>query len=195
LSDKKRRKRIGMSTGASAANGGIRRRKTALKVSRRASENVWELIHPSCALERAEDLDEVRKMLAAGECDVAIDELRWLLNGCSDCVMAHKLLGELAAADQDFRLARGHFGYAYEIGLSAMPPKGLPGRLPYRLPANQAFLESAKGLAFCLHELKKPKMAIGVVRTLLKLDPDDPLEVGQWIHEWRGEKCGEMPEQ
>jgi tetratricopeptide (TPR) repeat protein len=111
------------------------------------------------------------------------------LNGCSDCVIAHKLLGELAAAEGDYRLARGHFGYAYEIGLSALPPEGLKGTLPYRLPANQAFLEAAKGLAWCLRKLNKPRMALPVLGELLKLDPSDPLHVGPWKDELRERKA------
>jgi tetratricopeptide (TPR) repeat protein len=182
----RKRARIASDSGDGA---GFRRRLTELSVRRRASDNTWELVHPRCARERTEDLDEVRKMLEAGEADVAIDELRWLLNGCSDCVLAHKLLGELATAEGDYRLARGHFGYAYEIGLSALPPEGLKGTLPYRLPANQAFLEAAKGLALCLRELNKPRMALRVLGELLKLDPSDPLKVGPWKEELRKGKA------
>jgi len=187
LADKRQRKRTRGTGAAAPEDDGVRRRPTELKVRRRPSENAWELVHPRGVLERTDDLDEVQKMLDAGESDVAIDELRWLLNGCSDCVLAHKLLGELAAADGDLRLARGHFGYAYEIGISALPPGGLPGPLPYCLPANKAFFEAAKGLAWCLHELKKPKMAIDVLAELLKLDPSDPLKAKEWREKWREE--------
>jgi hypothetical protein len=187
LAGQRQRKRTRGTDDAQIENDGVRRRPTELKVRRRPSENAWELVHPRGVLERTDDLDEVQKMLDAGESDVAIDELRWLLNGCSDCVVAHKLLGELAAADGDFRLARGHFGYAYEIGISALPPGGLPGPLPYRLPANRAFFEAAKGLAWCLYELKKPKMALGVLSELLKLDPSDPLKAKEWMEKWRKE--------
>lgn len=124
-------------------------------------------------------------MLAAGENEIAIDELRWLLDGCGDFIAAHRLLGELALADGDLKLARGHFGYAYEIGLSALPPRGFEGPLPYRLAANQALLESAKGLAWCLHELGKPKLARRVLGQLLLLDPSDPLGVRAWQNAWQ----------
>jgi hypothetical protein len=183
LAEKKRKHtRSAADAGASA---GFRRRRTELKARRRPSDKAWELVHPRCARERTEDLDEVRKMIQAGEVDVAIDELRWLLNGCSDCVAAHKLLGELAMAEGDHRLARGHFGNAYEIGLSALPSEGLKGPLPYRLPANQAFLEAAKGLALCLRELNKPRMAMRVLDVLLQLDPSNPLNVGLWTEDGR----------
>jgi hypothetical protein len=165
-----------------------------LRVRRRPNERAWELVHPRCALERREDLEEVAAMLAAGEVEIAIDELRWLLDGCSDFVAAHHLLGEQAMADGDLRLARGHFGYAYEIGLSAIPPRGLDAPLPYRLPANQAFLESAKGLAWCLAQLGKRRLGRRVVEQLLLLDPTDPLNVQTWPTDWDAEAARNEPE-
>ena len=167
---------------------GFRRRRTMLRLRRKSGEKDWEIVHPRCALERAEDLEEVQLMLDAGETDVALDELRWLLNGCSDFVAAHRMLGELALGEGDFRLARGHFGYAYEITLSAFPAGGLKGRLPYRLPANQAFLESAKALAWCLHELGKRQLARRVLDHVLQCDPSDPLNVRSWQKAWTAEK-------
>lgn len=140
-----------------------------------------------------EDLEEVQKMLDGGEVEIAVDELRWLLDGCSDFVAAHRLLGELALADGDFKLARGHFGYVYEICLSALPPEGLSGPLPYRLPVNQGFFEAAKGLAMCLHQLDKDAMARGVIDEMLKCDPSDPLGVRNWPAMWKKESkpaCG-----
>jgi tetratricopeptide (TPR) repeat protein len=166
---------------------GFRRRRTALRVRRKAGEQAWELVHPRSALERAEDLEEVQQMLEAGESEIARDELRWLLNGCSDFVAAHRMLGEFALAEGDLRLARGHFGYAYEIAISAFPPRGLDGPLPYRLPSNQPFLEAAKGLAWCLHELGKIKLARRVLEQLLACDPSDPLGVRAWQTAWNSE--------
>ena len=48
------------------------------------SEQAWELVHPRCALERAEDIEEVDQMVENGEMEIAVDELRWLLGGCSE---------------------------------------------------------------------------------------------------------------
>lgn len=166
---------------------GFRRRRTTVRVRRRPGERGWELVHPRCVQERMEDLEEVQQMLAAGEVEIAIDELRWLLDGCGDFIAAHRLLGELALADGDLKLARGHFGYAYEIGLSALPPRGFEGPLPHRLAANQPLLESAKGLAWCLHELGKNKLARRVLVQLLLLDSTDPLGVRAWQSAWQGE--------
>jgi hypothetical protein len=139
--------------------------------------DAFELVHPRCARLRAEDMEEVAAMIEAGEIEVARDELRWLLQGCSDLIAAHRLLGELALGDNDLQLARGHFGYAYQIGLKALPQRGLTGPLPYDVPANQDFLESAKGLAYCLRQLGETKLAEQVVSNLLAWDPGDPLGV------------------
>src|SRR5687768_609618 len=79
--------------------------------------NGWVLVHPRCTRECAEDLEEVRAMIAAGEFDVATDELRWLVSTCSDMIEGHYLLGKLAAeAAVDLQLARGHFGFGYQLG-------------------------------------------------------------------------------
>jgi hypothetical protein len=137
----------------------------------------WELVHPRCALDRSEDVEEVHKMVEAGEIDIARDELQWLLSGCTDMIDAHKTLGELALLDHDLPLARGHFGYAYQIGAKALDRAGATTGVPYRLAANQAFFEAGKGLAYCLRELSKTEMAAEVVERLLACDPSDPLGV------------------
>jgi hypothetical protein len=125
--------------------------------------------------ERADDLAEVQAMLAAGEIEVASEELRWLLDDCRDFIEAHKVLGELAAAEGDAKLARAHFGFAYDLGLGALPAKGLDAPLSYSLPANQPFLEAAKGLAWSLFELGQTAKAREVLHQLLACDPSDPL--------------------
>ena len=74
-------------------------------------------MHPRCVRDRAEDLEEVRAMIEAGELEIALDELRWLLADCREFIAAHVLLGELAVATQgDLPLARGHFGAGYQLG-------------------------------------------------------------------------------
>jgi tetratricopeptide (TPR) repeat protein len=114
-------------------------------------------------------------MIEAGETEIAVDELRWLLNGCGDFVEAHRLLGELALLEGDIRLARGHFGYAYQIAVTAIDRAPRGALFPYARKANQAFLESAKGLAHCLKELGRTELAREVLERMLKLDPSDPL--------------------
>ena len=122
-------------------------------------------------------------MLEAGEFEVARDECRWLLEGCSDCLEAHRILGEIALADDDVALARGHFGYAYRLGARAMDDARATGPLPYRLAANRSFFESAKGLVWCLVRLGKREMAAEVVQQMLNYDPGDPLRLAGVIAE------------
>jgi hypothetical protein len=170
---KKRPHKSSRPVGKSAAG----RSATWVRLRQAADGTGWEFLHPRCALDRAEDLEEVRKMIEANELEVATDEVRWLLGGCTDYIEAHKTLGELALLSQDIPLARGHFGYAYQIGFKAWQSAGKPTPLPYVLPANHAFFEAGKGLAYCLKELNKPKMLADVVATLATCDPTDPLNV------------------
>ncbi len=144
-------------------------------------DGTWELQHPRCAAERDDDLREVEAMVAAGEHEVARDELRWLLEGCSDNIGAHELLGELALQAGDVPLARGHFGYAYQIGVRAIQRSGSPAPLPFEHAANQSFFAAGKGLAYCLLKLDKPKTAAEVVELLRHCDPRDPLNLGELL--------------
>ncbi|MDZ4783661.1 MAG: hypothetical protein SGJ19_25720 [Planctomycetia bacterium] len=162
---------------------------SALKLARRGEGNppVWELTHPRCARERSEDIEEVRAMLEAGEFDIARDELRWLLDGCTDFVDAHHLLGEIAFAEGDFSLARGHFGYVHRICTAAFPGDKLSGTLPAALPGNRVFFESGKALAYCLHELKLTAQALQLLDELRRLDPGDPLELAARWQTWSNE--------
>ena len=116
-------------------------------------------------------------MIAAGETDVAIDELRWLLDGCSDMLEAHTLLGELAMLESDTLLARVHFGYGYQLGIKALEQAQAPGPLPYSLEANKSFFEAGKGLVWALTQLGKLDTAREVTDRLLSLDPSDPLAI------------------
>jgi hypothetical protein len=133
------------------------------------------LVHPRCPRDRAEDLEEARAMIEAGETELARDELRWLLADCSEFIAAHALLGELAASEGDVPLARGHFGAGYQLGLQALRRAGMPKPLLYSQPGNRSFFEAARGLIECLKRLDKPEMAKEIVQTLLELDPGDPL--------------------
>jgi pentatricopeptide repeat protein len=154
-------------------------RSTSAVRVREVAAGEWELVHPRPAVDRTEDLEEVEAMMAAGEYDVAIDELRWLLSGCHDFIAAHRMLGELALLAGDVPLARGHFGIAFQLGTKAVASAAARGRLPYRLPANQAFLESGKGLITCFVRLSKPEEAAKVIEEMLRFDPSDPLGVRQ----------------
>ncbi len=135
----------------------------------------WVLVHPRSVREMAEDLEEVRAMIEAGEFDVATDELRWLVSQCSEFIEAHELLGELALAQGDAALARGHFGFAVQLGLKTLARAKVHGPLPYHQPANESFYLAARGLVSTLAQLDQLSKAQELVETLVKLDSTDPL--------------------
>lgn len=116
-------------------------------------------------------------MIEGGEAEVAIDELRWLVGGCSEFIEGHALLGELALEAGDFTLARGHFGFAVQLGVKAIERAKVAGPLPYSQVANQSFHEAGRGLVESLLALQMTPKAIELVRKLVQLDPSDPLEL------------------
>jgi hypothetical protein len=155
-------------------------------VRRTTDGRSWVLVHPRCARDRAEDLDEGRAMIEAGETEIAQDELRWLLSDCGEFMAAHVLLGELAVAEGDLNLARGHFGAGYQLALQTLRRASMPKPLLYSQPANRPFFEAGRGLAWCLEKLSKPQMTEEIVETLLQLDPSDPMRLRAMIDELRG---------
>jgi len=155
-----------------------------VSVERARSGQGWTLTHPACVRESAEDLEEVREMIAAGETDVAVDELRWLIKSCTDMIEAHFLLGKVAVeTGGDIALGRAHFGFGYQLGARALQRAGNPAPLPALHPANRPFFDAGRGLAWCLTELSKREMALEVVEHLLRCDPADPLNLRAWIEE------------
>jgi hypothetical protein len=133
----------------------------------------WRLLHPRCALERSEDLEEVDAILEAGENEIGMDELRWLLGGCPDFIAAHRRLADLALAAGDLPLARGHYGHAFRVGLAAMAEAGNPQPLNADLPENEDFFQCGQGLAHCLRLLDKGSMAREVLQQRVACDPRD----------------------
>jgi hypothetical protein len=164
------------SRGRGKSAGNRRPRPHAIKVRQVAGQDTFELVHPKCAQDLQQDVEEVHAMLKAGELEIAVDELRWLLENCREFLEAHRLLGELALADNCIELARAHLGYAWELGLKATG-KAFSGRLPYKLPANRPLLQSGKGLLQCLLRQGETKLAQEVTRLMLAFDPTDPLQV------------------
>ena len=127
-------------------------------------------------------------MIEAGELEIARDELLWLLQDCHDFIAAHCKLGELAVEANDLKLARGHFGYGYQIGLKAIEASGAANKFLYSSAANQSFHESGKGLVYCLVQLGKQGMARDITKRLLALDPSDPLDV-QGVLDGKASSC------
>jgi hypothetical protein len=162
--------------------------KNSLALVRAQSGNAWVFSHPREVRECAEDLEEVREMIVEGETDVAVDELRWLLEMCHEMLAAHFLLGKIAVEhDSDIPLGRGHFGAGYQLGLQAWRRAGEPTPVAALHPANRVFFDCGRGLVWCLHNLGLTPLAVEVVEQLLKLDPTDPLALKGWLDELRTE--------
>jgi tetratricopeptide (TPR) repeat protein len=145
----------------------------------RSVDGAWEFVHPNCARARQDDIEEVEKMIAADEMEIAQDELRWLLSECHDFLAAHKVLGDLAIAAGDLRLARGHYGYAYQLGIQAIDRAGKVDSLLSDRSANQMFFAAGHGLVSCLVQLGKRDLASAALERLTKLDPRDLLQIKQ----------------
>ncbi|MFM8413430.1 MAG: hypothetical protein ACKOCX_01760 [Planctomycetota bacterium] len=139
--------------------------------------SAWEIVQPRCARRRREDVEEVEAMIREGETEIARDELVWLLSECPDFLEAHVQLGLIALEDGDAKLARGHFGRAYELCLRALEAAGNPRPLPHALPGNRPFFEAAKGLVHCLLATKRRQTATEICRRIAPLDPADPLGI------------------
>lgn len=160
--------------------------KNSFSLVRAASGNAWVFSHPHQVRECAEDLEEVREMLAGGEWEIALDELHWLLGQCAEMLAAHFLLGKIAVeAQEDPQLGRGHFGAGYQLGLQAWRRARKPTPVPTLHPANRVFYDCGRGLAWCLHNVNKTPLAVEVVEHMLTMDPSDPLALAGWIDEMR----------
>ena len=66
-------------------------------------------------------------------------------------------------------------GRAVELGFKALETAGNPRPLPYSLPGNRPFFESAKGLVHALLESGRKGMAVDTAKKIAALDPADPL--------------------
>lgn len=156
-----------------------------ITIRRSTDGKSWVFVHPRAARDRAEDLEEVQLMIEAGELDVALDELRWLLEGCSEFIAAHVLLGDIARDMNDLPLARAHYGAGYQLGLQTLRRAKMPKPVLWSQFANQPFFEAGRGLVWALEKLGKGQMAEEVISTLVDLDPSDPLQVRLLIDELR----------
>ena len=109
----------------------------------------YELIHPGCVEEMRPDYEEGLEIWKAGEAEEARDALRFALQGCGDNIWVHVALGKIALESfNDPTLARGHFGYGFELARKALPAD-FTGKLPRHRPANRPFYEALEGLIAC----------------------------------------------
>jgi hypothetical protein len=97
------------------------------------------------------DYEEGLEIWKAGEAEEARDALRYALQGCGDNLWVHVALGRIALETaKDPALARGHFGYAYELARKAISAD-FAGKLPRDRAANRPLYDAIDGLIAC-HE-------------------------------------------
>ncbi len=148
----------------------FRQRRGAIGL-REVGPGVFELVHPPCVFERELDYEEGIELRRDGDFEGARDALRFALDGCGDNLWVHAALGAIALDDQrDAVLARGHYGYAVELGRAAIP-LGFRGRLPRDRTANRPFFEAIAGLARSLEALRDARLAAEVRGLADRLDP------------------------
>jgi hypothetical protein len=118
------------------------------------------------------DFEEGIELRNAGDTEAARDALRYALQGCGDNMWVHVALGRIALDDDnDPQLARGHFGYAFELAQRALPP-GFNGRLPRHRPANRPFFDAIDGLAACYVALGKSEESTRLQALAVQLSGD-----------------------
>jgi hypothetical protein len=116
-------------------------------------DGTFELVHPRGVQEMEPDYEEGIELWKAGDPESARDALRYALSACHDNLWAHVALGQIALDEfRDPTLARGHFGYAFELAHRALPP-GFAGFLPSDRRNNRPFYEAIDGLVRCLDAL------------------------------------------
>jgi hypothetical protein len=131
--------------GASGGRGPIR--------VRRIGGDDFEFIHPQGTLDAELDYEEGIELWKAGDPESARDALRYALSAYHDNIWIHVALGQIALDEfHDPALARGHFGYAFELAHRALP-QGFKGRLPRDRPNNRPFYEAIDGLIRSLEAL------------------------------------------
>jgi hypothetical protein len=134
---------------------GQKQKRGSIGLARLKGEN-FELVHPRGVKEVELDYEEGIEIWKAGDPEGARDALRYALSACHDNLWVHVALGQIALKEfRDPTLARGHFGYAFELGRRALP-QGFLGRLPRDRPANRPFYEALDGLISCLEALGQP---------------------------------------
>ena len=161
-------------------------KEVGLKVRALSNGIGWVFVPPRAATERLEDLAEVRAMIEADELEIATEELRWLLSGCSEMLEAHVMLAQIAAeSENDVQLARAHFGFAFQLGEKAIMQAQCPGPLLGSAEENAPWYEAARGLAWCFEKQGRSTDADQIASSALRFDPSDPTEIRAMLDELR----------
>ena len=147
----------GRASGASGSRGGASHR-GGLGLKRLGADD-FALVHPKCVGEMELDYAEGIELRKAGDPEAARDALRYALQGCGDNIWVHVALGLIALEDfRDAPLARGHFGYAFELADKVLP-RDFDGRLPHEHPSNRPLYDAVDGLIACYEALGSPDLA------------------------------------
>jgi len=126
---------------------------------KRLDDRDFALDHPKCIHEMELDYEEGIELRREGDPEGARDALRFALQGCGDNMWVHCALGWIALEDfNDPSLARGHFGYGFELALKAIP-RDFDGRLPREHTANRPLYDAIDGLILCYEKLGRPDHA------------------------------------
>ena len=129
----------------------------------------FELAHPRCVKETELDYEEGLELWKAGDPESAHDALRYALSACHENLWAHVALGRIALDEfHDPALARGHFGYAVELGRRTIPDR-FTGVLPRDRPNNRPFYEALGGLVECLVALRRHGDCTSVLALISRL--------------------------
>ncbi len=111
----RRRYKSGPRSNSGASPGGARSKPGPIGLNR-IGGNDFELVHPRAVRETELDYEEGIELWKAGDPESARDALRYTLSACHDNIWAHVALGQIALVEfRDPGLARGHFGYAFEL--------------------------------------------------------------------------------
>lgn len=147
-----------------AKSGAFAKKKGGLRLHRLDARD-FALDHPKCIHEMELDYEEGLELRREGDPEGARDALRYALQGCGDNMWVHVALGRIALEDfNDPSLARGHFGYGFELARKAIPAD-FAGRLPREHPANRPLYDAVDGLILCHEKLDQPDLA-GELRAL-----------------------------
>jgi hypothetical protein len=137
---------------AGPPSAGTGRGQGPIGLARIDGEN-YELVHPRGVKEAELDYEEGIEIWKAGDPEAARDALRYALSACHDNLWVHVALGQIALLEfRDPALARGHFGYAFELANRALPG-GFTGQLPRDRPNNRPFYSALEGLVQSLEAL------------------------------------------
>jgi hypothetical protein len=154
--------------GGGPKGAGAPKRRGGLGLARLGGHD-FELVHPRCVREMELDYEEGIELRKAGDPEAARDALRYALQGCGDNLWVHVALGWIALEDfKDPSLARGHFGYGFELAQRALPP-GFSGRLPRHRLANRPFYDAIEGLSACYEALGKPDEAASLKKLAARM--------------------------